>query len=118
MAVKALESVGLGARIYNKPFQMSGGQQQRVAIARAIVGGNDSSILMADEPTGALDTKTSVEIMEIFKRLHENGVTIILVTHEPDISLWAERVLRFRDGKIVSDEKVLNDVSGDNEVKR
>ena len=118
MAVKALESVGLGARIYNKPFQMSGGQQQRVAIARAIVGGNDSSILMADEPTGALDTKTSVEIMEIFKRLHENGVTIILVTHEPDISLWAERVLRFRDGKIVSDEKVLKDVSGDNEVKR
>lgn len=117
MAKKALESVGLLDRIHNKPLQMSGGQQQRVAIARAIAG--EAPILMADEPTGALDTKTSVEIMKIFSALHEKqGTTIILVTHEPDISTWAERVLRFRDGKLVADEEAPKDVSGDNEAKR
>ena len=117
MAKKALESVGLLDRIHNKPLQMSGGQQQRVAIARAIAG--EAPILMADEPTGALDTKTSVEIMKIFSKLHEEqGTTIILVTHEPDISTWAERVLRFRDGKLVADEEAPKDVSGDNEAKR
>ena len=116
MAKKALESVGLGDRIHNKPLQMSGGQQQRVAIARAIAG--KAPILMADEPTGALDTKTSVEIMQIFTALHEEGTTIILVTHEPDISTWAERVLRFRDGKLIADEAAPKDVSDQNEARR
>ncbi len=98
LAKEALESVGLASQIHKRPVQMSGGQQQRVAIARAIVG--KAPILMADEPTGALDTKTSIEIMEIFTALHKEGTTIILVTHEPDIATWSERVLRFRDGKL------------------
>ena len=108
MAKEALESVGLGDRIHNRPLQMSGGQQQRVAIARAIVG--KAPILMADEPTGALDTKTSVEIMQIFSALHDEGTTVILVTHEPDIATWSERILRFRDGRLVSDEASSKDV--------
>ena len=115
MAKEALESVGLGDRIHNRPLQMSGGQQQRVAIARAIVG--KAPILMADEPTGALDTKTTVEIMKIFTALHEAGTTVILVTHEPDIATWSQRVLRFRDGKLVADEAAPKDVSGENEIK-
>lgn len=114
-AKEALERVGLGERIHHRPVQMSGGQQQRVAIARAIVG--KAPILMADEPTGALDTKTTVEIMQIFTELHGEGTTIILVTHEPDIATWSQRVLRFRDGKLVSDEAAPKDVSGENEVK-
>ncbi len=115
MAKEALESVGLGDQIHKRPLQMSGGQQQRVAIARAIVG--KAPILMADEPTGALDTKTTVEIMQIFTALHEEGTTIILVTHEPDIATWSQRVLRFRDGKLVADEEAPKDLSGENEVK-
>ncbi len=115
MAKEALESVGLGEQMYKRPVQMSGGQQQRVAIARAIVG--KAPVLMADEPTGALDTKTTVEIMRIFTALHEEGTTIILVTHEPDIATWSQRVLRFRDGKLISDEEAPKDVSGENEVK-
>lgn len=115
MAKEALESVGLGDQMYKRPVQMSGGQQQRVAIARAIVG--KAPVLMADEPTGALDTKTTVEIMRIFTALHEEGTTIILVTHEPDIATWSQRVLRFRDGKLISDEEAPKDVSGENEVK-
>lgn len=114
MAKEALESVGLGNRIHNRPVQMSGGQQQRVAIARAIVG--KAPILMADEPTGALDTKTTVEIMQIFSALHEEGTTVILVTHEPDIATWSQRVLRFRDGKLVADEAAPKEAS-ENEVK-
>ena len=81
---------------------MSGGQQQRVAIARAIVG--EAPILLADEPTGNLDTKTTVEIMKIFTGLHKQGITVILVTHEPEIATWSERVLRFRDGRLIADE--------------
>ncbi len=115
MAKEALESVGLGDQIHKRPLQMSGGQQQRVAIARAIVG--KAPILMADEPTGALDTKTTVEIMQIFTALHEEGTTIILVTHEPDIATWSQRVLRFRDGKLVADETAPKDSSGENEIK-
>ena len=115
MAEEALESVGLASQIHKRPVQMSGGQQQRVAIARAIVG--KAPILMADEPTGALDTKTSVEIMQIFTALHNEGTTIILVTHEPDIATWSERVLRFRDGKLVSDKAAPKDVSKENEAK-
>ena len=114
LAKEALESVGLETQIHKRPVQMSGGQQQRVAIARAIVG--KAPILMADEPTGALDTKTSVEIMQIFTELHKEGTTIILVTHEPDIATWSERVLRFRDGKLVADETP-EKISKENEAK-
>ena len=101
-AVKALERVGLGERLHHRPAQMSGGQQQRVAIARAIVG--EAPIILADEPTGNLDTKTTVEIMNIFTGLHKQGITVILVTHEPEIATWSERVLRFRDGRLIADE--------------
>ena len=101
-AVNALERVGLGERLHHRPAQMSGGQQQRVAIARAIVG--EAPIILADEPTGNLDTKTTVEIMRIFSGLHEQGITVILVTHEPEIATWSERVLRFRDGRLIADE--------------
>ena len=114
LAKEALESVGLETQIHKRPVQMSGGQQQRVAIARAIVG--KAPILMADEPTGALDTKTSVEIMQIFTQLHKEGTTIIVVTHEPDISTWSDRVLRFRDGKIIADETP-EKISKENEAK-
>jgi putative ABC transport system ATP-binding protein len=103
-AIRALESVGLGERLNNKPNELSGGQQQRVSIARALV--NNPVILLADEPTGALDTNTSIEIMSIFQRLNDAGKTIILVTHEPDIAEYAKRVVRFRDGQIVSEEQV------------
>ncbi|MBX3299227.1 MAG: ABC transporter ATP-binding protein [Acidobacteria bacterium] len=102
-AKAALESVELGERILHKPNELSGGQRQRVAIARALV--NHPSILLADEPTGALDSKTSVEIMTLFEKLHEDGNTIILVTHEPDIAARAHRVITIRDGRIESDER-------------
>jgi putative ABC transport system ATP-binding protein len=101
----ALKSVGLEGREGHHPNQLSGGQQQRVAIARAL--GNDAPIILADEPTGNLDTKTSVEIMELFVRLNnESGITVILVTHEPDIAAYSKRIIRFLDGQIVSDEHV------------
>ncbi len=103
-AIAALQMVGLGQRTDHFPSQLSGGQQQRVAIARALV--NKPSILLADEPTGNLDSRTSVEVMEIFQNLNEQGLTIILVTHEPDIAQFAKRVLVFRDGKIRRDENV------------
>ncbi|MGZ4134387.1 MAG: ABC transporter ATP-binding protein [Tumebacillaceae bacterium] len=103
-AIRALEDVGLGERLYNKPNELSGGQQQRVSIARALV--NEPVILMADEPTGALDTKTSMEIMSIFQHLNEAGKTVILVTHEPDIAEHAKRIVRFQDGGILEDELV------------
>lgn len=100
-SLKALQTVGLGDRAKHFPNQLSGGQQQRVAIARAIV--NDPVFLLADEPTGNLDTRTSVEVMEIFQNLHRQGKTVILVTHEFDISLYAQRIITFRDGWIISD---------------
>jgi putative ABC transport system ATP-binding protein len=100
-AQAALASVELGDRVGHRPNELSGGQRQRVAIARALV--NHPSILLADEPTGALDTKTSVEIMELFEHLHAEGNTIIMVTHEPDIAARAHRVITIRDGKIESD---------------
>lgn len=102
-AARLLDSVGLGKRANHLPNELSGGQRQRVAIARALV--NDPKILMADEPTGNLDTKSSIEIMELFSALHADGKTIILVTHEPDIATYARRQLMVRDGLLVKDEK-------------
>lgn len=99
-AQDVLESVGLGDRVHHKPNELSGGQRQRVAVARALV--NDPSIILADEPTGNLDSKTSYEIMALFDRLHQAGNTIIVVTHEEDIALYAQTVVRLRDGNIES----------------
>lgn len=108
-ARKALERVGLGERTHHAPNELSGGQQQRVAIARAIV--NEPNILLADEPTGALDSKTGVEIMDLFQRLHkENGQTVILVTHDSYVARHTERIIKISDGKIVSDEVNANPI--------
>ncbi|MFN0036370.1 MAG: ABC transporter ATP-binding protein [Saprospiraceae bacterium] len=100
-ARKTLESVGLGDRVAHKPNELSGGQRQRVAVARALV--NDPAIILADEPTGNLDTRTSQEIMKLFEQIHQAGNTVILVTHEHDIALHAHRIVRLRDGLIESD---------------
>lgn len=102
-AKQALENVGLGNRMSHKPNELSGGQRQRVAVARALV--NNPSIILADEPTGNLDTKTSIEIMGLLENIHEKGNTIILVTHEEDIAKHAHRIVRMRDGAVESDEK-------------
>lgn len=101
LATEALEKVGLADRLNNRPNELSGGQKQRVAIARAIV--NNPAILMADEPTGALDTRTSREIMQVFLDLHTSGLTLMIVTHEPDIALYCQRVLKMEDGRFVED---------------
>ena len=103
-AFKALESVGLANRAGSMPNQLSGGQQQRVAIARALV--NEPVVIMADEPTGNLDTRTSYEIMGIFQELNEKGITVVMVTHEPDIAEFAKSNIIFRDGKIISNQLV------------
>jgi putative ABC transport system ATP-binding protein len=97
----ALERVGLGGRVDHRPSQLSGGQQQRVAIARAIV--NEPKIVFADEPTGNLDTKTSTDVMALFQGLWRAGLTIVFVTHEPDVARYASRIVTVRDGKILSD---------------
>ena len=105
MAKKVLEQVGLGNRMTHKPNELSGGQRQRVAIARALV--NNPAIILADEPTGNLDSKTSVEIMTLFEEIHQNGNTVVLVTHEEDIAAYAKRIVRLRDGKVELDEQNL-----------
>ena len=101
-AAELLERVGLGHRMSHKPSQMSGGEQQRVAIARALVG--NPAIIFADEPTGNLDTKSSREIMSILKKLNNEGKTLIVVTHDPEIAKWADRTIRLRDGRVITDE--------------
>ena len=103
MAMQTLDSVGLGPRAHHRPNELSGGQRQRVAIARALV--NNPSIILADEPTGNLDTKTSYDIMNLFQELHDKGNTIIMVTHEDDIAHYAHRIIRLRDGLIEWDRK-------------
>lgn len=106
IAKEMLDAVGLSERMMHKPNELSGGQKQRVAIARALV--NNPSIILADEPTGNLDSKTSYEIMDIFDKIHKNGNTLILVTHEEDIALYANRIIKLKDGEIASD--LINEV--------
>ena len=103
LALKALEEVGLKDRINHRPNQLSGGQQQRVSIARAISG--TPNLILADEPTGALDSKTSIEIMKILTSLNQQGITIILVTHENDLAVYANRIITMKDGIIIKDNK-------------
>jgi putative ABC transport system ATP-binding protein len=106
-ALEVLDAVGLGQRYHHMPNQLSGGQQQRVAIARALI--NEPSIILADEPTGNLDTRTSIEVMGIFQRLNrERGITVVLITHEMDIAEYGTRLIRFRDGRVVADQAVLH----------
>lgn len=114
-AAKALENVGLGDRIKHKPNELSGGQRQRVAVARALV--TNPSIILADEPTGNLDTKTGIEIMKLFSDLRRSGNTIIVVTHEEDIARHAKRIIRLRDGLVESDEKNPNQITYEEDLK-
>ncbi|MGX7244293.1 ABC transporter ATP-binding protein [Enterococcus quebecensis] len=103
-ALEALRKVGLADRVTHRPNAISGGQKQRVAIARAIV--NDPAVLMADEPTGNLDSKTTLEIMNIFQDLNDTGTTVVMVTHEPDVAQYTKRIVSFRDGEIIGDQQV------------
>ena len=115
-ALKALDTVGLADRADHKPNQLSGGQQQRVAIARAL--SNEPSLLLADEPTGNLDTRTSIEIMGVFQKLNDLGMTIVMVTHELDIAQYTTRMVVMRDGKVVGDTPVANRLNATNELRR
>lgn len=105
-ALEALAKVGLADRVHHKPNELSGGQRQRVAIARSLV--NDPAIILADEPTGNLDSKSSVEIMSIFQQLNNDGATVVMVTHEPDIAEYTKRIVTFKDGEIIGDRIVEN----------
>jgi putative ABC transport system ATP-binding protein len=115
-AKKALEQVGLGQRMDHKPSELSGGQQQRVAIARAIV--NEPVLLLADEPTGNLDSHTSEEIMALFQDLNRQGKTVVIVTHEEEIALHCKRIIRFKDGRVLIDEKVKDQLDAREVIKR
>ncbi|MFN9173434.1 MAG: ABC transporter ATP-binding protein [Synechocystis sp.] len=108
-AITALTKVGLSQRLHNRPNQLSGGQQQRVAIARAIV--NEPLLILADEPTGALDSQTTEEVLAIFEQLHSTGITIVVVTHEADVAQHSERIISFQDGKIITDQAVIPSLS-------
>lgn len=112
-AIAALTRVGLADRLRNRPNELSGGQKQRVAIARAVV--NYPAIVMADEPTGALDSKTSVDIMTLFQKLNSEGITIIIVTHEPDIANYCRRIIRMQDGRIIEDKALDQNILSQNE---
>ncbi|MEO7932185.1 MAG: ABC transporter ATP-binding protein [Chthoniobacterales bacterium] len=114
--IAALESVGLGQRLDHHPSQLSGGQQQRVAIARALI--NDPEIILADEPTGNLDSRTSIEIMSLFQTLNERGITIIMVTHEPDVAAWCKRNIVMRDGNVLTDILVKNRTRAEDEIRK
>jgi putative ABC transport system ATP-binding protein len=109
-ALGRLHQVGLAERASHHPAQLSGGQQQRVAIARALV--NDPALILADEPTGALDTRTSLEVMDLLQQLNRGGLTVVLVTHEHDVAAFASRVVSFRDGQVVNDERIQPDDAG------
>lgn len=115
-ALMALEKVGLGQRVHHRPNELSGGQQQRVAIARAIV--NDPMIILGDEPTGNLDTRTSEEIMALFQDLNEHGKTIIIVTHEEEIAHHCKRVIRFRDGQVVQDKLIEQPINANEAIAK
>jgi putative ABC transport system ATP-binding protein len=114
-AHRSLELVGLAQRADHKPNQLSGGQQQRVAIARALV--NQPSLLLADEPTGNLDSQTSIEIMGVFQKLNESGITIVMVTHELDVARYTKRMIILRDGRVLTDDKVADRLNAENELK-
>ncbi|MEI8288360.1 MAG: ABC transporter ATP-binding protein [Verrucomicrobiota bacterium] len=115
-AAKSLELVGLASRADHKPNQLSGGQQQRVAIARALV--NRPSLLLADEPTGNLDSQTSIEIMGVFRKLNDAGITIVMVTHELDIARYTKRTVILRDGKVLTDEPVRDRLNAESELRK
>ncbi|HTV63198.1 MAG TPA: ABC transporter ATP-binding protein [Verrucomicrobiae bacterium] len=115
-ATRSLELVGLAARADHHPNQLSGGQQQRVAIARALV--NQPSLLLADEPTGNLDSQTSIEIMGVFQKLNDQGITIVMVTHELDVARYTKRMVILRDGKVISDESVRDRLNADRELQQ
>lgn len=115
-AIEVMERVGLGDRLDHEPNQLSGGQQQRVAIARALV--NEPSLILADEPTGNLDSKMSVEVFSLFQKLNDEGITIVLVTHERDFAKFAKRIVELRDGKVIHDYIIKERLIGDEELKK
>jgi putative ABC transport system ATP-binding protein len=116
LAIAALERVGLGARLDHQPSELSGGQQQRVAIARALV--TSPALVLADEPTGNLDSRTTIDVMALFQELNAQGITVVLVTHEPEVAVYAKRIVEVRDGRIVRDEPVANRRSAADDLAR